>query len=810
VAGHVVTRKTVLMALAAAIVGCSIDATPKNGQQLCSTGGRACTSGYYCAADGKCWKEGSGPGNAINVDAALVDRVDATVLDGFVGDSPDGSTTELEKPDSSGLRNLANGESCVGADDCVSGSCTNRICCSSQCEGACMACDVPGKLGTCSPVPAGATPSRSSDCTRTAVATCGLDGTCDGLGACRNHPDGTVCVAGACSATTASVVGIKKCQAGQCVAGGSEVCTPFGCDSANNQCFGSCANDGQCAATQSCKGGSCGLKIQGARCAKADECESGYCVEGVCCAQACDGPCQICDSVGAKGECVFVSEGRADPRGMCRDEGVSTCGKSGVCNGKGACALYGVGTSCSSPMCSGNSAVPASTCDGNGTCVQGSPISCGSFKCVSGVCPGNCAISTDCVSPNACTAGSCGLKEQGQSCGGNSECKSAVCADGVCCDKGCSGACQACNLAASVGKCTSVNSGASDPHGICTGERKDASTCAENGLCDGSGGCQKYASGTVCSPESCSSDRATAASTCDGAGKCSGPAAVMCSPYKCNGDRCGQSCSSDNDCISPNTCLNGSCGPKPQGSNCSSANQCQSGFCAQGVCCDNACSGVQCKACNLQGSRGTCAFVSQGTIDPAGKCVNSNTICGPNGTCNANGSCRLGSSGTQCAAPECASATSVTAASLCDGAGSCSTPAPQACGGGLYTCSSGACRTSCSSDNDCAGGNFCSAGACSPKRANGIEAGTGSQCQSGFAVDGVCCASASCAGASCPSGSPNYSPAQKCNNPSSLGTCSAAPMMCGGPGVCGSNNACKVYARFDVSMYDDGNSVYGP
>ena len=53
-------------------------------------------------------------------------------------------------------------------------------------------------------------------------------------------------------------------------------------------------------------------------------------------------------------------------------------------------------------------------------------------------------------------------KALANACGGNGECHSGNCVDGVCCNSACTGQCQACDVAGSVGTCTTV-SGA--PHG---------------------------------------------------------------------------------------------------------------------------------------------------------------------------------------------------------------------------------------------------------------------------------------------------------------------------------------------------------
>ncbi len=76
------------------------------------------------------------------------------------------------------LAKKAPGVSCGGANECASGNCVDGVCCgttSALCNG-CNACNVPGKLGTCWPVPAGSDPHDA--CTTARCQT-----TCNGLGA---------------------------------------------------------------------------------------------------------------------------------------------------------------------------------------------------------------------------------------------------------------------------------------------------------------------------------------------------------------------------------------------------------------------------------------------------------------------------------------------------------------------------------------------------------------------------------------------------------------------------------------------------
>ena len=76
------------------------------------------------------------------------------------------------------------------------------------------------------------------------MSTCGLDGSCDGLGGCRTYPVGTECSA---TCTSASASTVSTCDAtGTCLAGGPTDCLPYACNSTTGACFTACSSDAQC------------------------------------------------------------------------------------------------------------------------------------------------------------------------------------------------------------------------------------------------------------------------------------------------------------------------------------------------------------------------------------------------------------------------------------------------------------------------------------------------------------------------------------------------------------------------------------
>jgi hypothetical protein len=267
----------------------------------------------------------------------------------------------------------------------------------------------------------------------------------------------------------------------------------------------------------------------------------------------------------------------------------------------------------------------------------------------------------------------------GYPCDKGNQCQSGSCVDGYCCESPCDRAdpanlCKACNVPGSEGHCVDAPAG-TDPHAQCDAD--PVASCAQDGLCDGSGHCRLYAAATVCATASCTNGVLTPAATCDGAGDCVGGSTVDCAPYACaSATACATTCTPPaNGCQAPATCSGGKCGGAlANGAPCGSPGQCASGHCAQGVCCDMACTGA-CQACNQSGSVGTCSPV------PAG---------------------------TQCASPTCSGDSTVTARA-CDNNGNCLPGTLRSCV--PYTCNTatGMCYSRpCMSDSQCSSGHTCS------------------------------------------------------------------------------------------------------
>ena len=90
------------------------------------------------------------------------------------------------------------GLACACGIECGSGFCVDGVCCNLACSGACVSCNLAGKMGECAPVPLAA-PDPHGVCKKEDPSTCGQDGTCNGLGGCGKFKTGIMCKPSACS-----------------------------------------------------------------------------------------------------------------------------------------------------------------------------------------------------------------------------------------------------------------------------------------------------------------------------------------------------------------------------------------------------------------------------------------------------------------------------------------------------------------------------------------------------------------------------------------------------------------------------------
>jgi hypothetical protein len=184
------------------------------------------------------------------------------------------------------------GGSCSMQNQCSAGlTCVDGVCCNSACGGTCMACDVPGSVGTCSPVPnmqdldnecgaqscVGFYHSWLGDSCRRKADVPANVASCNGAGACRTQaqecaatttvgpvtntcnancqdPNLTTCTATSAGACTNVNPGTQTCGVGactrtvnQCSAGAPLTCNPGSpttetCNNIDDNCDGTVDN----------------------------------------------------------------------------------------------------------------------------------------------------------------------------------------------------------------------------------------------------------------------------------------------------------------------------------------------------------------------------------------------------------------------------------------------------------------------------------------------------------------------------------------------------------------------------------------
>ncbi|MET0794444.1 MAG: MYXO-CTERM sorting domain-containing protein, partial [Polyangiaceae bacterium] len=303
------------------------------------------------------------------------------------------------------------GSACSSASACQTGFCTDGVCCDSACLGQCESCDASGSMGTCSAVPKGDSPHGGRTACASDGSACG--GVCDGATRdnCK-YPFDVVCRAGACapgagpddpatSILEASCVGNGSCPAEQ-----QQLCGTDGCDSKGKLCDGACAaNKNACKAGEYCSAGECVPKRPGASgCANDAQCQSNFCVDGVCCNKRCGDQCAACDVPGSVGTCTPVAGGTHGGRAACG--GVGTC--AAACDGSiVASCSFAVDVSCGEPFCSAGLRGDAPLCDGAGVCAPAVTTECKSYLCEGAECSTACTLNTDCVKEFECRDGQC-------------------------------------------------------------------------------------------------------------------------------------------------------------------------------------------------------------------------------------------------------------------------------------------------------------------------------------------------------------------------------------------------------------------
>jgi hypothetical protein len=212
-----------------------------------------------------------------------------------------------------------------------------------------------------------------------------------------------------------------------------------------------------------CAGGACNDRGQCVGCKTATECEG---VDDACAQRTCiEGVCGMAYS----------------PAGTATSPQVVGDCSEAVCDGSGGVTQVAHetdvpprdGNSCTTSMCVG-------------TLAMQTPVAAGQ-PCQNGYCNGeggcsDCITDDQCPAALVCSSFMC-KKPIGQSCASGAECATTYCVDGYCCNEPCTGLCQACAGAKSIGQsgvCAPIETG-SDPDNECVAPA--ATTCCNSSTC---------------------------------------------------------------------------------------------------------------------------------------------------------------------------------------------------------------------------------------------------------------------------------------------------------------------------------------
>ncbi len=232
------------------------------------------------------------------------------------------------------------GELCGGeAVGCQSGHCVDGVCCSTACDKKCESCVVSQTgvpTGTCAPVMLGKPDGNKCN----GLGGCGVNNLCACEDGVKDQAETGLDCGGACAGCGPGTPCQNdfECTSNACAGG---VCCTSTCNGPCQQCdapgsMGTCVllpalSKGACAMDQACDAMGVCRKVVGEPCNGKGECVTGFCSDGVCCAEACDGLCRACSAAvkqqGADGVCGFIKLGD-DPNSEC----------SSSCDGMGSCA----------------------------------------------------------------------------------------------------------------------------------------------------------------------------------------------------------------------------------------------------------------------------------------------------------------------------------------------------------------------------------------------------------------------------------------------------------------------------------------
>ncbi|OJY29089.1 MAG: hypothetical protein BGO98_42610 [Myxococcales bacterium 68-20] len=250
---------------------------------------------------------------------------------GCVGEDNPGVVTPPEGDASNPSENSPgakdNGAACTVATECASGNCADGVCCDSPCDGTCEKCSLPGSTGRCEAIADGEDPD--DECPTTPLSPDAGGGSGGDAGGSFVFPDGGVApddnqCAGKCNGKRACAFAGSERTCGTAFCGsathqgrascdgkghclyGIEECSAYACSDGSPGCKTMCTGEADCLPTHFCDAVSstCKPKVaNGSACSSVAQCKSGFCIDQVCCNDACEIAGGTCKAPGSVGSC---------------------------------------------------------------------------------------------------------------------------------------------------------------------------------------------------------------------------------------------------------------------------------------------------------------------------------------------------------------------------------------------------------------------------------------------------------------------------------------------------------------------------
>ena len=456
--------------------------------------------------------------------------------------------------------------------ECASGFCVDGVCCNSACTEGCKTCSAPERARELRAASRASNAARRrATCAAAPAATCGLDGTCDGDGACRKYPAAPMCKPGTCDG--AAVVGVYVCDGdGRCKPGPRRSARRTTAIAATGACVGDVHVQQPVRQRHQCVERKLRQAASGAVCSEDERVRVGLLHRrGLLQRRLPRRRASAATRSGRDGTCWPVDADKPDPARRLPRQGAADLrtdralrrprrllavrARDGVHRRRRAAATA------STPPAPATASAPAR----RRACRTATRTAARTARAST-----RCASDADCVAGHRLRerklrpqAGRAAVRGRRRVRAGTTASTASAAT------RRAAGACRSCALPSSLGPLHAGRRRHRRSARACA-RRRPQSTCGTDGKCDGAAAARSWPVGTAVRARELRGATSTRRpATCSASGQCVAPDALPVRPFACNGARCFIACTADDQCVPPDTCADNSCGLKENGALCS-------------------------------------------------------------------------------------------------------------------------------------------------------------------------------------------------------------------------------------------------